>query len=1238
MRLLHATLFVALALLAGAAPIEGATVALWLFDDPVDSVRGAVLKDSSGNGYDLELGQGRIVPEGKFGNGLACPSSVTEFVARRSGVQGTALNLGNRDWTIEWWQRRDAPVARGHVDWVYLLADDELDRDAAAKSWELGFQTESRFCGPGVWCHDQASVWGDRPLFLNVFADKYDEVNRIAIVRDVNMDFYRGADRDFHHIAWVYDARIKRLMYFEDGRGPFYVRDGTFDTPGNQAHSVYGIMGMGPLEKYPWKYDVYNASAKVSLYIGGRGVIGPDQRSGMGIAKIPEGYRFSPRPLAEQTASSVIDEMRVSDQALYHAPFTPRASLAEQRPREKSSPWLTLSRRRLQYRSVAGKTPPPSQTIRLENSGGGQVAWKAQSQATWLTITPAEGHLSDTPIEVVVSVDPSKLHASIHRCEIVFTSDSPQPPQIVAVECAIQPVDSVVWLFDEPAGSPSRFQLEDQTINGYDLLLGPGGAIVPGGRFGNALDPRGPRPGQAATRRYIDPGHLNLGDFDWTWECWVRPDEPAAEGDVLFMARENIRIGPWPYYSGVGPATGLEFGRGATLRFINERSGLSGRILQTDPKLTHGDGQWHHVAVAYESASRRLSHWVDGVRCDSVALAAPLVAFEPTGENNLSIGKTIDGQRPFKGLIDEMRFTAGLRYGDAGRFDPPASLAPPRQPIALRAGPHLLIDDQLIAESQNLQRVQHSPEYPVDKPKGWDEYMQVVGASDIVDDGPDCPDPRRRFKRVSYFHSLAESTGIGGYMLYCAPTRSGPWVSYEGNPFLPYVWAGQPGSMVGGSDVLAIQFDSVLRKYLIFHKTYPLSGENPELAWYRDERFNYHNRVLSGHRRLPSLMTSDDAIHWSTPQRIINLDDWDIGEAQAQVHMVWRRGDLLLGHLCIHHDEIDRGAMYTVLTCSRDGYHWTRFREPFIPYGQEPTRGDKVIFPYGNDQLFIRGQFMYLGISVQGSHKPPRRAWSGCARLPIDRFVSRGARGDRPGRFTTPLLVLDKSVDGMLLNVRTHDSGNEAGYIRVQARDQHGRVIRGFSFRECLPISGDSLKHPVRWNRRSLSELAAGDQPLRLEFELRDAELYAFYLTGPQWRGDADFVAESDPGRSDLTDPYELLGIARPDPRHPAAITVTPQSLTFELKKLPGLGYSGQTPPQTFTVKPADPAHRCTIRHAIPWLMVEPQGQSNADGSVSYTARASGGALEPAVYLGKISLRTDPPGQTLDIPVTFRLE
>ena len=87
-------IFFALGFLCPPVNSSAETVALWMFDEPVGSARGAVLRDSSGNGYHLELGEGKIVADGKFGLGLAYPESVAEFAARRLGVQGTPLNLG----------------------------------------------------------------------------------------------------------------------------------------------------------------------------------------------------------------------------------------------------------------------------------------------------------------------------------------------------------------------------------------------------------------------------------------------------------------------------------------------------------------------------------------------------------------------------------------------------------------------------------------------------------------------------------------------------------------------------------------------------------------------------------------------------------------------------------------------------------------------------------------------------------------------------------------------------------------------------------------------------------------------------------------------------------------------------------------------------------------------------------------------------------------------------------------
>ena len=299
------------------------TIALWLFDEPVDSGRGTVLKDSSGNGHHLELGGGKIVDGGKFGHGLQSPSSVIDFTARRLNIQGTPLNLGNWDWTIEWWQRRDGPVAKGYVDWVYLTYDNTRQTVTTQQKWELGFQSDARFLGIGVWHHTRD--WFERAIRLNVLADKYDEVPHIALTHDVHPKFYAGDDPTYHHITWVNDARAKRLYYFEDGSGPYFIKDGTSVTPGSQIHSVYGMMGMGALSEYPESYEIFSETGDIALYVGRENVIGPDRETGLGVDKIPKGYKFSPRPRNGQQARSVIDEMRITKAVLYREPFSPPA-------------------------------------------------------------------------------------------------------------------------------------------------------------------------------------------------------------------------------------------------------------------------------------------------------------------------------------------------------------------------------------------------------------------------------------------------------------------------------------------------------------------------------------------------------------------------------------------------------------------------------------------------------------------------------------------------------------------------------------------------------------------------------------------------------------------------------------------------------------------------------------------------------------------------------------------------
>ncbi|MCH2118374.1 MAG: hypothetical protein MK161_11820, partial [Pirellulales bacterium] len=1076
--------------------------------------------------------------------------------------------------------------------------------------------------------------WFEQAVRLNVLADKYDEVPRIALTHDVHPKFYAGIDPAYHHIAWVNDARAKRLYYFEDGRGPYLIKDGTSVTPGSQIHSVYGMMGMGALDEYPENYEVFSETGDIALYLGRENLVGPDRQTGLGIDKIPKGYQFAPRSRNGQQAHSVIDEMRITKGVLYREPFSPPASFAHPQP----SPWLAISDRRVDFVASQDRPNPPAQTLTLQNIGQGKpVHWQANTNADWIRITPREGTLGQQPVTLTITVYASDRWASLSEADIsVELDESHTPAQTVTVGLNVQSSAETVWLFDEPRDAPHRFRLEDQSVNGFDLTLGPGGKIV-SGKYGGALDPNGGRQGQAAIRRYIDPTHLNLGNFDWTWECWVNFCEPADDGDVLFMGREDIRIGPtYPFYRGVGHACGLEIGpHGKFLRWVNTRSGLTELLVKTDPAIINGEtGGWHHLALAHDASAQQLTHWIDGHPQDSVPLPEPLEAFFRTGENNLSLGNTMRGHQSLNGYMDEVRVSLANKY--QGIFQPPSSFAPAQKPVDLKAGPHLFIDNHLIAKSSGIERTTHNPEFPVAPPTGWNEFCRYVSYENMADAGVDCPNPKRRFLRTNFVHSQSKGAGLAGTIVSFAPTPEGPWINYEQNPAIPFVFEGEPGHMHAVVDAHPVIFDPDTKQFVMIYKTNPLSGENPKLAWYRDERWNAPNRIMSGYRRVTGLATSRDGVHWENHQQLFTPDDWDYGETQFHWGMMFKRGELYLTHLSVHHDDIDRTAGWTALATSRDLYHWTRHRDMFLPYGEEPTDGAKWIIAWGNQQLFIQDNHMYLGFFVQGSHKPPRRKFNGVARLPLDRFVSRDSIKNNNGTLLTPLVRFDPDTEHLQLNAHVAAGGE----IRVQLRDEQGRVLPGYSFDECSPIQGDSIRHPVRWqNHKGPLGKTFGGRALKMELLLRRARLFAFYLTSPSWQGDVDTRVVRNWPAPDSFDTYELLEMTPPEQPTTSArnnsLNVSPRRLDFKVLKGRGLAYSGESPVQTLSIKTASPDTPWNIEARIPWLVITPK---HGRGDAQVQIRAAGQSMRPGRFLGKIKVATpDTTDNKVDIATVFDL-
>ena len=66
-----------------------------------------------------------------------------------------------------------------------------------------------------------------------------------------------------------------------------------------------------------------------------------------------------------------------------------------------------------------------------------------------------------------------------------------------------------------------------------------------------------------------------------------------------------------------------------------------------------------------------------------------------------------------------------------------------------------------------------------------------------------------------------------------------------------------------------------------------------------------------------------------------------------------------------------------------------------------------------------------------------------------------------------------------------------AGSLRVEIQDPDGKPIDGFALADCPPFFGDTIERVVTWkNGADVGSLAG--KPIRLRFELKDADLYSF--------------------------------------------------------------------------------------------------------------------------------------------------
>ncbi len=365
-------------------------------------------------------------------------------------------------------------------------------------------------------------------------------------------------------------------------------------------------------------------------------------------------------------------------------------------------------------------------------------------------------------------------------------------------------------------------------------------------------------------------------------------------------------------------------------------------------------------------------------------------------------------------------------------------------------------------------------------------------AAVLRDDNPDCP-PEARYKVV-----IVGWQANGLFLL-----QSPDGLRFE-------LAAREPFCTEGAFDSQNLMFwDPVRREYREYHRGFRdgcrdiLTAASPDPRHFPPPDWLDYPGVPS-----EQLYTNQIAPYYRAPQVLL-------GFPARYVERDWAAPlyDLpgLDERLCRARHAARYGAAVTdtVLMSSRDGRQFQRWPEAFLRPGPR-QRGSWV---YGDNYL----AWGMVETSADVEDAPPEISlyasdgyWEGTHvafrryTVRLDGFVSVTAPL-AGGELVTKPVVFDGG--NLVLNLAT----SAAGGVRVGLLDADGQPIAGYTLDDCPEILGDTVRHTVRWRTAGGDVRPLAGRPVRVQFQVRDADLYSFQFT--------DYAPEPDAP--------DLTGIAR---------------------------------------------------------------------------------------------------------------
>lgn len=446
--------------------------------------------------------------------------------------------------------------------------------------------------------------------------------------------------------------------------------------------------------------------------------------------------------------------------------------------------------------------------------------------------------------------------------------------------------------------------------------------------------------------------------------------------------------------------------------------------------------------------------------------------------------------------------------------------------IPASPGPHLFVDDELIASSRNLvrrvMRPQRDSTIPNPLVRGREDgvYQPYFSVSKSPESGRyriwyGVADEARSGSRshVGYMESEDGTRWIrpGRVLKDPSPIQFGSEVIDQGpgfkDPSRRYVLS----YWYGGGLRIAVSPDGLdfrpLREDVVIRHNHDITN----VSW-DDLRHRYVATVsvympsphFKGDRRTTFQSFSTDLSSWLKPWVILRADD-SLDEGQTQFYAMnayLNRGPLRLGMVKVLRDDLfsdpmellekrggGYGTGYTSLAWTRDGEHWVRDREVFLDRG--PTGSWDRSHAWIDEQVIVGDQVYLYYSGYRSGHKANRfeERQIGLVRMPLDRYVARTPAASGEATLVTTPLRINERFKRLLLN-----AAGPSGSIRV-AVIEDARPIAGLDLESCRPVSGDGLRLPVLWRDTVFTEQKLADlqgKTVRLEFRIRQASLFAF--------------------------------------------------------------------------------------------------------------------------------------------------